>query len=198
MALSWSVRALAFAAGVAAAAAETKDPDDWYPIDNRPPAGTSYPCVVTPLPRGLPGIPEGDRRYINHAYSLILRATQAKLVVLKSLEVGAPDLIAALARYQAATDNLAARLRDEPVPEGLEAFRDDVLAALTLQQSFFEKASAERRGGTPMADLYRIGEGREASRHLIAAWARMQQRYRSWPKETADSLYHHLCALDLF
>jgi len=26
----------------------------------------------------------------------------------------------------------------------------------------------------------------------------MQARYPAWPPETRDSIYHHLCALDLF
>jgi len=26
----------------------------------------------------------------------------------------------------------------------------------------------------------------------------MQARYPAWPPETSNSIYHHLCALDLF
>jgi hypothetical protein len=37
-----------------------------------------------------------------------------------------------------------------------------------------------------------------ASSRLIAAWGRMQARYPGWPSETRESIYHHLCALDLF
>jgi len=32
----------------------------------------------------------------------------------------------------------------------------------------------------------------------IRAWSRMQARYPGWSSETRDSIYHHLCALDLF
>ncbi len=49
-----------------------------------------------------------------------------------------------------------------------------------------------------MSEAYQVPEGRQASRHLFSAWARMQARYPSWSRETADSIYHHLCALDLF
>ena len=52
------------------------------------------------------------------------------------------------------------------------------------------------RGG--MAEVYQIAEGRQASARLISAWGRMQGRYPSWAPETKDSIYHHLCALDLF
>ena len=103
---------------------------DTYPSDIAPPAGTQYPCALTALPRGLPGIPEPDRQYINRTYARILRATQAKLVLLKAL--------------------------DE---------RQDLDARLA---------------------------------HFIAAWSRMQARYPAWSAETRDSVYHHLCALDLF
>lgn len=59
--------------------------EDWYPADITPPAGTQYPCALTALPRGLPGIPAGDRRFVNHVYSAVLKATQAKLVLLSAL-----------------------------------------------------------------------------------------------------------------
>jgi hypothetical protein len=56
--------------------------EDAYPSDITPPAGTQYPCALTPLPRALPGIPEGDRTYVDRTYTRILRATQVKLVLL--------------------------------------------------------------------------------------------------------------------
>ena len=93
-----------------------------------PPAGEDlYP---------LPGIPEADRGYINRTYARILRATHAKLVLLKALEERR-DLPAARARYEETTRSLAARLRAEPAPEGLAAFQEDVGQALALQQAFF-------------------------------------------------------------
>jgi hypothetical protein len=124
-----------------------------YPADITPPPGTQYPCALTALPRGLPGIPEADRAYINRTYALILRATQAKLVVLKALE-RKEDLAGALARYEAIMRSLEERLRSDTPPGGLGAFQEDVQAAFALQRAFFAKA--------------------------------------------AESIYHHLCALDLF
>jgi hypothetical protein len=49
-----------------------------------------------------------------------------------------------------------------------------------------------------MADVYAIPEGRQASARLIAAWGKMSARYPTWSAESRDSIYHHLCALDLF
>src|SRR5262249_42852059 len=89
--------------------------DEDYPADIRPPAGTSYPCALTALPRGLPGIPVTERAYINHAYTRILRATQAKLVLLKALNERAA-LQAALARYREETSLQVTRLRGEAPP----------------------------------------------------------------------------------
>jgi len=171
--------------------------DEAYPADITPPAGTQYPCALTALPRALPGIPDADRAYVNRTYTRILRATQAKLVLLKALDEGR-DLRPALARYQEASQALAQRLAAEPPPEGLAPFQEDVGKALALQQAFFAKAVPMREAGRSMADVYAIGEGREASSRLISAWGRMQARYPSWSPETRDSIYHHLCALDLF
>ena len=171
--------------------------DDPYPSDITPPAGTRYPCALTALPRALPGIPEGDRTYVNRTYTRILRATQAKLVLLKALEDGS-DVPAALTRYQDATRRLAEQLAAEPAPPGLAPFQEDVLQALALQQAFFAKAVPLRQSGRSMGDVYQIAEGRQASARLISAWGRMQGRYHSWAPATRDSIYHHLCALDLF
>ena len=170
--------------------------EDGYPADITPPAGTQYPCALKALPRELPGIPEADHAYINRTYAVILRATQAKLVILKALEDGR-DLRLALARYQDAVRPLSLRL-SEPPPAGLAAFQEDVLQALALQQAFFVEAVARREGGGSMSDVYAVPQGRQASAKLISAWGRMQARYPSWAAETKDSIYHHLCALDLF
>ena len=171
--------------------------EDTYPADITPPPGTQYHCALTPLPRALAGIPEADRAYVNRAYARVLRATQAKLVELKSLEERR-DIDGALARYQEATGRLAERLRAEPAPAGLAAFQEDVLAALALQQAFFVKAAPLRQAGRDMGEVYQIVEGRQASARLFSAWSRMQARYPSWSPETRDSIFHHLCALDLF
>lgn len=170
---------------------------DDYPADITPPPGTRYPCALTALPRGLPGIPETDRAFINHSYSRILRATQAKLVLLNALEQQR-DTSARLLRYQETIEALLARQAAEPVPGGLEPFQQDVLTALQLQRNFFFKAQAERERGDSMDDVNRIPEGRQASARLVAAWGRMQARYPGWPSGTRESIYHHLCALDLF
>ena len=127
--------------------------DDAYPADITPPAGTQYPCALKALPRGLPGVPEADRGYINRTYARVLRATHSKLVVLKALTAGA-EVEAALARYQQTTSEVAGRLRAEPAPAGLQPFQDDVVEALALQQAFFAKAGPLRLRGGSMAEVY--------------------------------------------
>jgi hypothetical protein len=187
-------------ASVAARPSRAEPPsagDDVYPQDITPPPGTAYPCALTALPRELFGIPEADRAYINRTYTLILRATQAKLVLLKAME-DQHEMRVALARYQDRTRPLAVRLGSEQPPSGLAAFQQDVQQALALQQAFFAEAVPLREAGKGMAEVYQIPQGRQASARLVSAWARMQARYRSWSPETKDSIYHHLCALDLF
>lgn len=171
--------------------------DDWYPADVAPPPGTQYPCALTALPRELPGIPEGDRRFINHIYSMVLKSTQAKLVIQKALGDGS-GLAAALADYRRTTGEALAKIRAETVPAGLEKFRDDVAAAIELQRVAFEQAVKARVGGAPVGAEYRVPESRAASQRLIAAWTKMMRHYPDLSAEMRDSVYHHLCALDLF
>lgn len=171
--------------------------EDWYPRDITAPAGTRYPCALTALPRSLPGIPESDRRYVNHVYTLLLRATQAKLALLAAME-GPRDMRLAHDTYSRKLAEISARLAQEPVPSGLSVFHADVTAALDLQSQFFAAAVAARAAGRPLAGVFAIPAGRLASARLIAAWGRMQARYPAWSAETRDSIYHHLCALDLF
>ena len=173
--------------------------DGDYPADITPPPGTQYPCALTALPRTLTGVPEAERGYVNGVYGQVIRGIHAKLLVLTALAGNdSSERGAALSRYFAATDAVATRIGGLPAPAGLEPFRDDVVAALRLQRTFFEKAVEARRSGGSMDDVWRIAEGRQASGRLIAAWGRMQARYPQWSRETSDSVYHHLCALDLF
>ena len=127
------------------------------------------------------------------------KATRAKLVLLSALYgKDASALQPAAASYRRATDEVLEKIRDEPVPSGLEPFSQDVIAAIELQRDAFEQAVQARAKGGPPDEVFRIPESREASQRLIAAWNRMSQRYPDWPQPMRDSVYHHLCALDLF
>jgi hypothetical protein len=168
-----------------------------YPSDITPPSGTHYPCALTALPKELPGIPASDRAYINSTYARILRATQAKLIVLKSIEEQR-NVDASVARYDAAVSKIVEALRADKPPRGLESFHAEVIGAIDLQRSFFRTAATTRRRGGSMEEVYRVPSGREASSRLIAAWGLMTSRYPQWSAATKDSIYHHLCALDLF
>jgi hypothetical protein len=190
-----SLAAILLASAIALGA--QSPPEDAYPSDIAPPPGTQYPCALTALPRALPGIPEADRAYVNRTYGRVLRATHAKLVLLKALGEK-HDLEASLLRYQEATRELASKLAGDQPPGGLAPFQEDVRQALALQQAFFAKAVPLREGGGDMAQVYQIAEGRLASARLISAWGRMQARYPGWSAATRDSIFHHLCALDLF
>ena len=174
--------------------------EDWYPADITPPAGTQYPCALTPLPRELPGIPSADRRFINHTYAMILKATQTKLVLLKALqERGDRKLDAPLSAYLRTTDEAVRRIEAEPIPKGLSPFSADVVSAIRLQSAFFRRAVTARQRGTSLESIFGFPEARTASNRLLAAWSKMEHRYNgAWTPATKDSIYHHLCALDLF
>ncbi len=172
---------------------------NWYPVDITPPPGTHYPCALTALPPDLPGIPAAERQLINHVYSMVLKATQAKLVLLAALEKGQRGLEPQLAGYLRATDEALGKIQGEPTPAGLEPFKGNVTNAIELQRAFFRKAVPARGQGTPYQDLFRYPEARQASRLLLGAWSKMNQRYHgAWTPATKDSIYHHLCALDFF
>jgi len=168
---------------------------DWYPADIAPPAGTRYPCALEALPRDLPGVPEDDRRFVNHVYTLVLRATQAKLVLMRDAEQA--DARAAFLRYEESLGGLRQKLAEEAPPPGLERFKESVSAAFEQQYLAFSAAVAAAPEGANR-EVFARPEARRASKLLIRAWGEMNARYRSAPRELRDSLYHHLCALDLF
>jgi hypothetical protein len=170
--------------------------DNWYPSSIALPAGLSYPCALRPLPSNLAGIPAADRRYINHAYALILQCVQAKTIMVSKLTKGSARN--GYSTYYNTTRYALEKLRAEPTPKGLESFRNQVMNAILLQVKFFDKASLAAEANTPFNQLMQIPEGRQASSLLINAFGQMSARYPQWSAETKDSIYHHLCALDLF
>lgn len=172
---------------------------NWYPADITPPPGTHYPCALTALPPGLPGIPAADRRFIDHVYSMVLKTTQAKLVLLTATEKSQTGLEPRLADYLRTTDETLRKIQAEPVPDGLAPFAGNVTNAIELQRAFFRKAIPARAHGTSYEQVFRIPEARQASRLLLGAWSKMTRRYDgAWSPATRDSMYHHLCALDFF
>jgi hypothetical protein len=191
--------ALLLSLGALTAGATPTGSGIWYPADITPPPGTSYPCALTALPPGLPGIPAADRRFIDHVYSMVLKTTQAKLVLLAATEKNQTGLEPRLADYLRTTDETLRKIEAEPVPDGLAPFAGNVTNAIELQRTFFRKAVDARAHGTSYQQMFRIPEARQASRLLLGAWSKMAHRYHgAWSPEIKNSLYHHLCALDFF
>jgi hypothetical protein len=58
---------------------------NWYPTNISPPPGTQYPTHLTAIPRPLSDIPASDRQFINHVFSMVLKAVQSKLIILNAL-----------------------------------------------------------------------------------------------------------------
>lgn len=170
---------------------------NWYPRSIIPPAGYQYPCALTALPDDLAGIPAGDKRFINHVYSSLLKALQAKMIMLSALQ-SSSGFSTAYSKYYSVIEVERARIVAEPTPSGLEQFKSQVLSAINNQALFFDKAQKRRQQGVPYEEIMQLPEGRIASQLLMAAWAEMSKRYPSWSPQVKDSIYHHLCALDLF
>lgn len=173
-----------------------------YPKDVRPPRGTQYPCEFTAIPAGLPGITAEHAPWVEHACATIVKAIHAKLPLLEAMRTGEKRKVNGLHRtYQRTLREALRLLRDAEPPAPLVAFRDDVVAALDLQLQFFAEAVSRFHAQPHPAgydSIWQVGQGREASQRLLGAWGKLQALYRGLPKETHDSLYHHLCALDLF
>lgn len=171
---------------------------DWYPQSITPPSGHHYPCALTALPRDLTGIPAGDKQFINHVYAMLLKCLQAKLVMIDTLMQNNQAYGGAYAQYYSQTAAYRQKIVAEPVPKGLETFRNTVVNALDTQMAFFAKAVKARQSGQSAQEVLNIPEGRTASSLLQSAWGSMASRYPSWSNPVKDSIYHHLCALDLF
>lgn len=181
-----------------AASAQSSTYQDWYPTSISAPAGHTYPCALTALPKDLTGIPDGDKRFINHVYAMLLKCCQAKLVMIDELMKDNGAYSTTYAKYYADTAAARQKIATEPVPKGLESFRNSVLSAVDQQVQFFNKAVTARQQGQSAQQVLAIPEGRAASSMLFAAWSEMQTRYPSMSAPVKDSTYHHLCALDLF
>ena len=194
---SFSLASLITFSGTIALAQSGATYQNWYPSSIQMANGLRYPCALTALPTDLKGIPAGDKRYINHVYAMILKCVQAKTLMLSNLR-DAKKARTAYSKYYYDTRSYLEKIRNEPTPKGLESFRNQVVKAIMLQITFFDKASKQAGKGANWNQLMAIPEGKQASGMLIAAWGKMSGRYPAWDKATKDSIYHHLCALDLF
>lgn len=209
--LSWCVSCLLFCCtlpGCAAPNAQTTQSKaaasakpsrfvDWYPSSIALPAGMQYPCALTALPKSLDGVPDNEREYVNHVYAMILQCVQAKVRMLQDL--GSPQTArTGYSKYYYQIQPALEKIKKEKTPAGLERFRDDVVSAITLQCSFFDKGAKMIEARKSWNEVMAQPEGRQASGLLIDAFNQMQARYPQWGSGTKDSIYHHLCALDLF
>ncbi len=169
---------------------------DWYPDDTSPPRGTAYPCAFSPLPKSLEGIPPSHHEYVNHAAGLLVKCIHQRLIVHKGLAEGSEPVLATYLEVMRTTRDLLAR---ETPPASLRGFHDDLVAAIDLQVKSYPEAFAARQQGKEVADALRAAPGfGQASARLHAAWTKLEQRYPGWSPAVKDSLYHHLCALDIY
>lgn len=175
--------------------ARAQNYQNWYPNGINLPAGHNYPCAITALPSSLDGIPASDRAFVNHVYAMLLRCVQSKTIMLDSLQ---DSPISAYQTYYASTTDARSKILAEPVPPGLEPFRNGVVQAIDQQLIFFKKAVQARNDGASVSDCMNFPEGRQASNYLLQAWSVMQAKYPGMSGSLRDSAYHHLCALDLF
>lgn len=193
-----AVAAVAFTLQFSPASAQTTS-KDWYPRTIGAPAGHQYPCSLTALPKDLSGIPDADKLFINHVYAMLLKALEAKLLMIDALMMGHNDSYTQVyKKYYADTVTARQRILAEPVPAGLQNFRDTVISAIDQQIIFFTKATKSRQSGQSAGEVMNIPEGRQASALLHQAWSGMESRYPKMNPALKDSTFHHLCALDLF
>lgn len=171
---------------------------DWYPISITPPSGHQYPCALTALPKDLSGIPDADKKYINHIYAMILKCLQAKLVIIDTINQDGQNYSQAYSQYYRDTVAARQKLLAEPVPDGLTPFRNTVVSAIDKQISYFGTAVKTRQAGGTAASALSAPAGREASSLLQNAWGTMMNRYPAMSPAVKDSTYHHLCALDVY
>ena len=83
-------------------------------------------------------------------------------------------------------------------PKGLEGFKNDVINGLDKQIVFFQKSAKMRADGKSAQDILAIPEGKAASSLYMSAWQKIETCYPGLSAPVKDSMYHHLCALDIF
>lgn len=171
--------------------------ENWYPDDISLPPGIQYPCELTPLPTILTGVPVDERRYVNHSCALMIGLIKEKEVLMDAI-VNGRSLGEKHASYATKNGEVIGKLKAEPVPSGLEGFHADLIRSLELQAAFFDEAVRQLGGGASVDQVQQIPSGRESSGKLITCWGAWQARYPQLAPEVKDSMYHHLCALDLF
>lgn len=170
----------------------------WYPQSIALPANHRYPCTLNPLPRDLTGIPQSEKLYIDHAFSLLLKMLQAKIVMFDTVSWDNQQYQSAYSTYYTNTVSARQKFLQLATPKGLEVFRNDVVNGLDKQVVFFQKAAKMRTDGKSAQDIMAIPEGKTASSLYISAWQKISARYPNLSTPVKDSMYHHLCALDIF
>ncbi len=172
--------------------------DNWYPNSIALPANHKYPCALTALPRDLTGIPQTEKSYINHSFSLLLKLLQAKVVMFDTVMWDNQAYNNAYNTYYSSTVAARQKFMQIPTPKGLEGFRNDVVNAVDKQIVFFRSAATARQSGKSSQEVLQIPQAKEASSLLMNAWVKIQSRYPGISAHVKDSMYHHLCALDVF
>lgn len=170
----------------------------WYPQSIALPANHRYPCTLNSLPRDLTGIPQSEKLYIDHAFSLILKMLQAKIVMFDTVSWDNQQYSSAYSSYYSNTVSARQKFLQLATPKGLEGFRNDVVNGLDKQVVFFQKAAQLRSLGKSAQDIMSIPEGKVASSLYVSAWQKISSRYPKMSTSVKDSMYHHLCALDIF
>lgn len=167
-----------------------------YPGDQAPPEGTAYACPLTPLPDILSGIPATDVQFIDAIYALILKAIYEKLLLIKALESSQQQTV--LAKYLANSTDLQSEIAMIQAPNvNMKAFKESMLRVLSLQRTFFKKLIAQDSTEPVSEKMKRIPERKEISATLKAAWKLTRKTYPNISSAVRDSLFNHLCALDI-
>lgn len=172
--------------------------DNWYPSSIALPVNHRYPCSLTPLPKDLTGIPQAEKTFINHSFSLLLKLLQAKIVMFDTVMWDNQSYDSAYKTYYSNTVQARQKFMQIPTPKGLEGFRNDVINAIDKQIVFFRAAATSRQAGKSSQEVLQISQAKEASSLLMSAWGKIQSRYPNMSAGVKDSMYHHLCALDVF
>lgn len=170
----------------------------WYPQSIALPANHRYPCTLNALPRDLTGIPQSEKIYIDHAFSLLLKMLQAKIVMFDTVSWDNQQYNSAYSSYYSKTVSARQKFLQLDTPKGLEGFRNDVVNGLDKQVVFFQKAAQMRLQGKSAQDIMSIPQGKLASSLYVSAWQKISSRYPNMSTSVKDSMYHHLCALDIF
>ncbi|WP_372365989.1 peroxiredoxin family protein [Candidatus Uabimicrobium sp. HlEnr_7] len=164
---------------------------DIYPRNTDAPQGTKYPCAFSPLPSHLKGVPQQHHTFVAKFFAQIVKAIHARLKIHETLYNRDLSRKKRLKEYQKQLKVIVQNLKRINAPDKkLQKIPEDIVSALLFQEkayiSFVETGTFSK------------AKGKAGSKILLKNWQQISKYYKKMNPDVKNSVYHHLCALDIY